>query len=302
MSGGGGSNGYSNISPRIQMMQSEQNAQSSQQDIEINRFLEELLKEFNNRDTEAIQRHLNEIEKALGREIDGIDSILFGGSISKKTFIEGISDVDALVFLNGSKYKLLTPKELQDKFVALLKVRFPKTEISKGALAVTLKFSDYEIQLLPAIKDRNKIIIADRSGNTWSNPINVNAFTSKLTLVNKANGNKVVPVIKLAKNLFSTLPKQYHISGYHIEALAVEAFTNYNGRYAYYDMTKHLLSYSIKRVLAPIKDVTGQSDIIDDYLGPSKSVLRQHLSNHIKDLSSRFSGGDAVSIIKELFT
>ena len=101
MSGGGGSNGYSNISPRIQMMQSEQNAQSSQQDIEINRFLEELLKEFNNRDTEAIQRHLNEIEKALGREIDGIDSILFGGSISKKTFIEGISDVDALVFLNG---------------------------------------------------------------------------------------------------------------------------------------------------------------------------------------------------------
>lgn len=115
------------------------------------------------------------------------------------------------MLLNGSKYKLLTPKELQDKFVALLKVRFPKTEISKGALAVTLKFSDYEIQLLPAIKDRNKIIIADRSGNTWSNPINVNAFTSKLTLVNKANGNKVVPVIKLAKNLFSTLPKQTHL-------------------------------------------------------------------------------------------
>ena len=48
MSGGGGSNGYSNISPRIHMMQSEHNAQSSQQDIEINRFLEELLKEFNN--------------------------------------------------------------------------------------------------------------------------------------------------------------------------------------------------------------------------------------------------------------
>lgn len=84
MSGGGGSNGYSNISPRIQMMRSEQNAQSSQQEIEINKFLEELLKEFNNRDTQAIQRHLNEIEKALGREIDGIDSILFGGSISKK--------------------------------------------------------------------------------------------------------------------------------------------------------------------------------------------------------------------------
>ncbi len=37
----------------------------------------------------------------------------------------------------------------------------------------------------------------------WSLPINVSAFTSKLTKINKVNGNKVVPVIKLAKSLFN---------------------------------------------------------------------------------------------------
>lgn len=51
----------------------------------MNEFLEDLLKEYNNRDVEAIRTHLNEIEKVLDREIEGLDRILFGGSISKHT-------------------------------------------------------------------------------------------------------------------------------------------------------------------------------------------------------------------------
>ena len=102
MSGSGGSSGYSGISPKVRIAESTQNVQASQQELEINEFLEELLKEFNNRDVEDIQKHLNEIEKALDKELNGLDSILFGGSISKKTFIEGFSDVDALVFLDST--------------------------------------------------------------------------------------------------------------------------------------------------------------------------------------------------------
>lgn len=301
MSGSGGSSGYSGISPKVRVVESAKNTQSSQQEMEINEFLEELLKEFNDRDTAAIQKHLNEIEKALGKEIDGLDSILFGGSISKKTFIEGISDVDALVFLDSSKYKDFTPKELQKQFAVLLNGRFPKTEIKMGTLAVTVKFSDYEIQLLPALRVVNRIRIADSDGKSWSNPINVRAFAGKLTAVNKANGNKVVPVIKLVKNLVTNFPQEYRPTGYHVEALAVDAFTNYNGRNTLYDMTKYLLEYSVKRVLNPIIDVTGQSKIVDDNLGPAKSVPRQRLSHYIKDIVSRFSGTDAVAVTKELF-
>ena len=301
MSGSGGSSGYSGISPKVRIAESTQNVQASQQKLEINEFLEELLKEFNNRDVEAIQKHLNEIEKALGKELNGLDSILFGGSISKKTFIEGFSDVDALVFLDSTKYKEFTPKELQERFASLLKEHFPKTDITKGTLAVTVKFSDYEIQLLPALKVGKKIVIADRSGNAWSNPINVQAFSSKLTAINKANNNKVVPVIKLVKNLVNNIPQEYRPTGYHVEALAVDAFAVYNGGNRLYDMTKYVLEYSVKRVLNPVVDVTGQSIIVDDNLGPSKSVSRQRLSNYFKDLASRFSGSDAVAVTKELF-
>ena len=101
---GGGFSGYGTVSAKAQLLASEAGTHSSQREIEINEFLEELLKDFNSRDVDAIQTHLQEIEKVLGREIDGLDAILFGGSISKKTFIEGTSDVDALgdVFSTGA--------------------------------------------------------------------------------------------------------------------------------------------------------------------------------------------------------
>lgn len=299
---GGGFSGYGTINTKAQMLSSEKGTQSSQREIEINEFLEALLKDFNSRDVSAIQTHLGEIKKALGREIDGLETILFGGSISKNTFIEGTSDVDALVLLDSARYKNASPKELQESFYKLMQKRFPNTEIKKGMLAVTVKFSDYEIQLLPAVRENGKVRIADRENRGWSSPINVAAFTNKLTKTNKINGNKVVPVIKLAKNLLSKLPQQYQLSGYHVEALAVDAFTTYNGRYTLYDMTKHLLDYSTKRVLSPMNDITGQSGIIDDYFGTANSLSRQHLSHYIKDIAGHFSGSYATSVTKELFS
>ncbi|MFB0919922.1 MAG: hypothetical protein QMB62_03430, partial [Oscillospiraceae bacterium] len=193
--------------------------------------------------------------------------------------MEGTSDVDALVFLDSARYKNTSPKDLQEVFYKMLQTRFPNTEISKGALAVTVKFSDYEVQLLPALRENGKVRIADRESRGWSSPINIAAFTNKLTKINKINGNRVIPVVKLAKNLFNKLPQQYQLSGYHVEALAVDAFATYNGRSTLYDMTKHLLDYSTKRVLSPMNDVTGQSRIIDDYFGAANSVSRQHLSH-----------------------
>ncbi len=301
MGGGGGFPGYRSININADLSLSSAGAQSSQREIEINEFLEELLKDFNNRDVDAIQTHLREIEKVLGKEIEGLEKILFGGAISKKTFIEGTSDVDALVILDKAKYKDISPDKLQNYFYDMLTKRFPRTEIIKGTLAVTVKFSDYEVQLLPALQTNGKMQIANRDGTAWTKPINTSAFTRRLTETNQCNGNKVVPAIKLAKNLFSGLPERYQLSGYHVEALAVDAFSVYNGRHTLYDMTKHLLDYSAKRILTPINDVTGQSGVIDDYLGIKNSIDRQRASSCIKDIANRFSGSEAVAVTKKLF-
>lgn len=299
MSGGGGFGGYRSIGTSSQLSSSTSGAQASQHEIEMNEFLEDLLKDYNKRDVDAIRTHLNEIEKVLGREVEGIDQILFGGSISKNTFIEGVSDVDALVILDRAKYKDTPPKELQNAFAKMLQQRFPKTEIKRGSLAVTIKFEDYEIQLLPALRNNGKLQIASNDGACWSTSINSAKFTEKLTAINKMNSNKVVPVIKLAKSLLSNLPSKYQLSGYHVEALAVDAFSTYNGRCTLYDMTMHFLNYSTKRVLTPMSDITGQSGIVDDDLGVAHSITRQNLSGHIRDIAGRFLG--ATSDAKKLF-
>ena len=129
----GGFSGYGTIKEKMRLKTSVKGAQSSQREIEINDFLETLLKEFNSRDVNAIQTHLSEIEKTLGREIEGLEKILYGGSVSKHTFVEGTSDVDALVFLDSEVYKNQTPGELQDIFYKMLQKRYPNSEIVKGA-------------------------------------------------------------------------------------------------------------------------------------------------------------------------
>ena len=67
-------------------------------------------------------------------------------------------------------------------------------------------------------------------------------------------------------------------------------------------MTRHLLNYSVKRVLNPMHDVTGQSGMIDNCFGPSKSLNRQTLSHYIKDIEGRFSSMKSTSLVTELFT
>ena len=302
MGGSGGFSGYGYSNTQAKVAESSSGAESTQREIDINNFLESLLKEFNDRDVLAIQKHLKEIEKILSKEIEGFEKILFGGSISKNTFIEGTSDVDALVFLDYSKYKDESPKTLQQIFMLFLQKRFPNTEIKKGKLAVTLKFNDYEVQLLPALRNNGKVKIANKDNTGWSNPIDVTAFTQRLTRVNQANSNKVVPVIKLAKNILEKLPEKHKMSGYHIEALAVEAFANYNGRKTLYDMTDYLLKYMVRRVQNTMNDVTGQSGVIDEYLGPNRSIERQKLSLEIKAISGKFSNSSATQIVSELFT
>lgn len=301
MGGSGGSSGYGLVNTCPPVASSISGAQASQREMEINEFLEELLKAINDRDVNAINTHLTEIEKVLDRDIEGIERILFGGSISKSTFIEGTSDVDALVILDGSIYRDKKPGELQDEFVKLLRTRFPKIEIVKGNLAVTVKFSDYEVQLLPALKNERGISIAAGGGDIWSPPIDVKRFTNRLTAVNKMNSNKVIPVIKIVKKLFSKLPEQLQLSGYHVEALAVEMFSTYSGRNTLYDMTKFYLDTAIRRVLRPVSDITGQTHLIDGDLGPVNSFRRQQISHRIKDIAGHFSGSDAVSVTKELF-
>ena len=272
----------------------------------VNECLQEILKEFNDRDFSAIQQHLGILKESIQKEIEGSVDLLFGGSIKKNTYVSGLSDIDTLVLLNDTSLEGKSPKEVLKYFKQRIKQRLPSTNISAGDLAVTVKYSDKnEIQLLPAIKTASGFRIADPSTGQWSNVVRPDAFAGKLTSVNQALGGKLVPTIKLFKALVTNvLPSNMKVSGYHAESMAIEAFKGYQGNRTPKDMLTYFCSEASHLVNSPIKDRTGQSLHVDDYLGEANSPARKSLSSYLTRITNRINVNDqdqSVSGWKKLF-
>jgi len=218
--------------------------------------------------------------------------LLFGGSVAKHTYVDGLSDIDSLVILNKTDLADATPNEVKKYFVERLKERFPKTDIHSGKLAVTLNFSGCEIQLLPAVKSGENLKIADRNGQDWAR-IKPKAFSEKLSAINQNVGRKVVPIIKLAKAIISNLPEKHQISGYHAESIAVKVFKTYSGDLKQKEMIKHYFSEASKLVKGHIRDNTGQSVHVDDYLGSANSLERKIVSDAFGRVHRRMKNADS---------
>jgi len=184
------------------------------------------LKDFNNRDVAGIRQILDEIKSALSGDIGGTVDLVFGGSVSRHTYLDGLSDVDALVLLEPDEIGQTSPESLKARFARRLRELFGNENVKVGDLAVTVTVRGQEIQLLPAMREGDGYRIASPDGQSWSK-INPKGFAEKLTQANKNLEGKLVPTIKLAKALIARLPKKQQLKGYHIESLAIEAFKTY---------------------------------------------------------------------------
>lgn len=265
----------------------------SEYDAEVNQLIQDMLKDFNNRDVVGINKHLDTIEQAISNQIEGTVRLLFGGSVHKHTYVNGLSDVDVLVCINDTSLAGKSPREILTYFAGVLKQRLPNTEIGVGNLAVTVTFSDgHQIQLLPAVKTAQGFKIAEPGGDNWSNVISPQRFAQKLTSVNQSQNGRVVPVIKIIKAMNEHLPKELRLSGYHIESLAIEAFEKYKGDMTHKAMIQHFWREAVRLVLAPINDHTGQSIHVDDALGRAGSEQRTRLSHVIQQVATNLDRYD----------
>ena len=274
---------------------------SSEYEAEANAYLQDLLTSYNNRDVEAIQKHVETLQGAIEKEIDGETSTLFGGSVKKHTYVDGLSDVDVLMVVNESSLADRSPPAVLRYFAERIKVRLPDSEVKIGELAITVKYADgIELQLLPALRTQTGVRIASADGSGWSNVVRPQEFAKKLTDVNQACGRKVVPVVKLFKGLQTALPATSQVKGYHVESLAIEAFKNYTGRQTFKDMLLHFVRTAAQRVLSPVNDTTGQSLHVDDYLGATSSADRTRVSKALDRMANRLAAADSRASLSDL--
>ena len=267
----------------------------------VNGKIAELLTDYH-RHEEATGKKLDEIKEIIEEDIGGTVELRFGGSVSKHTYVDGLSDVDVLVLINNSELADASPQEALE----YLKMKLERAnlqsidDIRVGALAVTVKFSDGEkIQLLPAVRKYSGYRIADPSGTMWSNVIRPDMFAKKLTHVNQNCGGKVVPTIKLAKDIVSQLPEDQRLKGYHIESIAIEVFKSYQGPYTNKVALRYFFENAKDVVRKKIIDKTNQSVHVDDYLGPDHSIKRMRISYALDRIGRRMKNADEVGSVDE---
>ena len=225
--GGSGSRGFFEKTPadiKAEMRKEEERTLDQAFEVEVAARVEHLLETANKRDVNAIQKALGEVKLALAAEIEGtIGDPIFGGSVRKRTYVNGISDVDTLIVLKDPHLRSSSPQQVLEYFEAQVRQHLKGWEVSRGTLSVTLIKQGLEIQILPAVREDGSTHIPSARGNQWSE-INPEKFFSKLTEINNKLANKVVPVIKLAKIINFQQPEALQLSGYHLESLAVEFF------------------------------------------------------------------------------
>ena len=271
---------------------------------DFNQYCERLLAQYNRRNTAATTRRIEELCNILRRQGDVVQT-MFGGSVRRGTYVSGLSDVDVLLIVNQSSMANRPPADVIAYVKQAIEQQLPRNPVRAGNLAVTVNYSDgTEIQVLPAIRRSGGGVRIANPGNTdWSNVVRPDDFARRLVEVNQAKGSRVVPTIKLAKAIADCYISRSSrkIAGYHMEALAIEAFKDYHGGLDPKSMLVHLFGNSITAVMNPIADSTGQSQRVDEGLGPANSPARQRASTYFGQMRAAVRPSRANQDLDKLF-
>jgi hypothetical protein len=292
MGGSGGGGAFVNRSPselRDLVRKAEDKTTGDSFDAELGEILGKLLGSYNGRNVDLVGDRLEELKTALKNEIEGTFDQLYGGSVAKHTYVDGLSDIDSLVILDNTALEGKSPQKALARIDKVIAKRLGnQAKVEHGRMAVTVTYPDgMEIQLLPALKGAaGRVRVPSSRVDGWSE-IDPVKFQAALTRHNKQFGGKLVPVIKLAKAINGQLPKAQQLSGYHMESLGIAAFRNYTGEKTSTAMLPFFFERARELVLAPIRDSTGQSVHVDGYLGVANSDARQAASHVLGRIARR---------------
>jgi hypothetical protein len=263
--------------------------------------LGDLLSRFNGRDVATVRERLDSLKEALSGEIDGSFDQLFGGSVAKRTYVDGLSDIDSLLVINDTDLRDQSPQATLNKLEKILHDAFgTRLAISRGRMAVTIEYADgMTIQLLPALKMEGAHLKVPSSRTDGWSKIDPVAFQNALSTRNDECRGKLIPTLKLAKAINGQLPPGQGLSGYHMESIGIAAFKGYSGELSTRAMLPYFFERAKELVLSPIKDRSGQSIHVDEYLGDARSEQRQIIGHVLSRIARRMQNATAANSVPQ---
>lgn len=191
------------------------------------------------------------VRDIVANEIDVLDSFLTG-SYSRSTMIAPLSkaDIDIFIVLNPKYYEKDGQANLLDKVKRVLLKTYTKTpKISRNGQAVTITFSDFVVDVVPAFKRKGGgYLIPNTIKRNWisTDPkVHVDFMSKK----NSEHNGDLVPMVKMIKGWNRNI--NYAFSSFYLELLAINIFEKINisdyssGMRFFFDKGREAIKYKI---------------------------------------------------------
>lgn len=221
---------------------------------------------------ETVSSRQKNVRRAVEAELTVLDSFLTG-SYSRHTMIAPLSeaDIDVFVVLDPSYYEANGQASLLDKVKRVLRKTYPKTpEISRNGQAVTITFTDFMVDVVPAFyrQGGGYLIPSTHGGGLWiaTDPKKHVEISSSANAVH--NGD-LVPLVKMIKCWNRAI--QRHFRSFHLEVLAWSIFNGVtisdypSGMRYFFDKGRDLISKKNP-------DPTGYNDDVGFYIDTREKI------------------------------
>jgi len=166
------------------------------------------------------------VRDAVAAGLTVLDSFL-AGSYARSTMIGPLNeaDIDIMVVLDASYFTQYTPATLLAKVREVLLQTYSTTpKISPNGQAVTISFTDFTVDVVPAFKRKGGgYLIPDSSTGAWIQT-NPTTHSTTLTAHNAAHHGALVPLIKLIKGWNRTISNPF--VGFYLELMSADMLYN----------------------------------------------------------------------------
>ncbi len=167
------------------------------------------------------------VRKVVENELLVIDSFLTG-SYSRHTMIAPLAeaDIDIFTVLDSSYYKEDGQVNLLDKVRGILLKTYTKSpKISRNGQAVTITFTDFIVDVIPAFKRRGGgFLIPNSIEKKWISTDPKTHVEIGRIENSKHNGN-LIPIIKMIKGWNNNI--NHSFVSFYLELLAIKIFSNF---------------------------------------------------------------------------
>lgn len=192
------------------------------------------------------------VRDLITAEMDVLDSFLTG-SYARSTMVAPLSeaDIDIFIVLDPKYYEQDGQASLLDKIKRVLLKTYTKTpKISRNGQAVTITFTNFVVDVVPAFyRQGGGYLIPNSVNNTWIET-NPKVHVDLMSTANAGHNYDLVPIVKMIKGWNKNINNDF--VSFYLELLAIKLFEGVtisdfpSGMRFFFDKGREGIKYTVK--------------------------------------------------------